>query len=75
MSDTYLDLCGLKCPLPVLKARRAMRDIVAGGVLEVRADDPAAALDFPHFCEVSGHDLLSLTSDDAGLLTIRIKRL
>ena len=55
--DLSLDLKGLKCPLPVLKARRAIGGMAAGAVLEVLADDPAAALDFAHFCEVGGHAL------------------
>ena len=56
-SDLLLDLTGLKCPLPVLKARRAIKGMAAGEVLEVLADDPAAELDFAHFCEVGGHAL------------------
>ncbi|MGU9962228.1 MAG: sulfurtransferase TusA family protein [Candidatus Puniceispirillales bacterium WSBS_2018_MAG_OTU23] len=56
--DMYLDLKGLKCPLPVLKARRAIKDMRVGQVLEVIADDPAAMFDFPHFCEVQGHGLI-----------------
>ena len=38
------------CPLPVLKARRQIGQMAAGEVLEVKADDPAAQLDFDHFC-------------------------
>jgi tRNA 2-thiouridine synthesizing protein A len=68
---TSLDLKGLKCPLPVLKARRAIKEMTPGQVLEVIADDPAAQLDFPHFCETTGHELLSLTSKGEGVdLTI-----
>ena len=60
-----LDLSGLKCPLPVLKARRAIKDMSAGEVLKVVATDPAAQLDFPHFCETAGHELISITSSDS----------
>ncbi|MGB1357383.1 MAG: sulfurtransferase TusA family protein [Candidatus Puniceispirillaceae bacterium] len=45
-----LDLTGLKCPLPVLKARRQIGQMESG-ILEVQADDPAAPLDFEHFCD------------------------
>ncbi len=55
MSDHHLDAIGLKCPLPVLKARRVIRDMQAGETLIIMADDPAAHLDFVHFCEVGGH--------------------
>jgi tRNA 2-thiouridine synthesizing protein A len=74
--NTPLDLKGLKCPLPVLKARRAIKEMTPGQVLTVIADDPAAQLDFPHFCETSGHELLSLTTEGEGVnftLTVKIK--
>jgi len=71
-----IDLTGLKCPLPVLKARRAIKDLTAGDILEVLADDPAAQLDFPHFCETAGHDLIkaNVAETENGIrLTFQIK--
>ncbi len=53
-----LDTTGLKCPLPVLKARRAMKEIAPGAVLEVRATDPGAVKDFEAFCATTGDELL-----------------
>jgi tRNA 2-thiouridine synthesizing protein A len=58
-ADSILDATGLLCPLPVLKARRALRGVPAGGVLEVLATDPGAAKDFEHFCHTTGCELLS----------------
>ncbi len=58
MADQVLDATGLKCPMPVLRARRALKRMESGEVLEVHADDPAAAKDFPAFCEVTGDTLL-----------------
>ena len=52
--EATLDARGLKCPLPVLKARRALKDIPAGGLLRVLATDPGATKDFAHFCETTG---------------------
>lgn len=54
-----LDVRGLRCPLPVLKARKAIAEVPAGGLLEVLATDPAATLDFRHYCNQSGHELVS----------------
>jgi tRNA 2-thiouridine synthesizing protein A len=54
-----LDTKGLKCPLPVLKARKAMRDVPEGGVLRVLATDPGAVKDFEHFCKTTGHQLVA----------------
>lgn len=52
-----LDARGLKCPLPVLKARRALKALPAGAVLEVLADDPAAPGDFRSFSQTAGYAL------------------
>lgn len=49
-----LDARGLKCPLPVLKARRALKDLPANALLRVLATDPGAINDFAHFCETTG---------------------
>ena len=54
-----LDVRGLKCPLPVLKARKAIQGIEVGALLEVLATDPAATLDFRHYAKQSGHELVS----------------
>jgi tRNA 2-thiouridine synthesizing protein A len=53
----HLDARGLKCPLPVLRARKAMKDVPAGGLLTVAATDPSAPADFENFCETTGHTL------------------
>lgn len=65
MTDTAeFDARGLLCPLPVLKARKRLQALSSGGTLIVLADDPAAIVDFPHFCQESGVELRDLT--DAG---------
>ena len=48
--DAELDARGLLCPLPVLRARKRLEGLAPGAVLRVLADDPAARIDFPHFC-------------------------
>ena len=68
-----MDLTGLKCPLPVLKARRQIGQMPAGGILVVIADDPAAPLDFDHFCQTGGHNLLESVAKD-GVFTMRIAK-
>ncbi|MEO1226328.1 MAG: sulfurtransferase TusA family protein [Pseudomonadota bacterium] len=59
----HLDATGLICPMPVLKARKALTDMQAGEELEVLTTDPAAHKDFGAFCETTGHRLLSVTVD------------
>jgi tRNA 2-thiouridine synthesizing protein A len=58
-----LDATGLLCPLPVLKARKRLNALSAGDQLRMRADDPAAVIDVPHFCAQAGHTLIDSTQD------------
>ena len=58
MTKTNLDASGLLCPLPVLKLRKHLKSIKIGDVVAVLADDPAAAIDIPHFCNETGHTLI-----------------
>lgn len=58
--DQDLDALGLLCPLPVLKARKRLGAMAPGAVLRLQADDPAAVVDVPHFCNESGHALLGV---------------
>ncbi|MDR3517197.1 MAG: sulfurtransferase TusA family protein [Azospirillaceae bacterium] len=53
-----LDAKGLRCPLPVLRARRMMKQMAVGDVLVVEATDPGAITDFPAFCAATGHCLV-----------------
>jgi len=57
-SETTLDLKGLKCPLPVLKTRKALTRLAAGDRLTVLTTDPMAEIDIPHFCSENGHTLV-----------------
>jgi tRNA 2-thiouridine synthesizing protein A len=52
-----LDTTGLKCPLPVLKAKKALKGLPPGARLEVRATDPGAPSDFAAFCDATGDTL------------------
>lgn len=54
-----LDLKGLKCPLPVLRAKKALKAMAPGAVLEVLATDPGSVKDFHAFCETTGDEMVS----------------
>ena len=56
--DKTLDARGLKCPLPVLLAKKALKSLPGGGVLEVLATDRGADADFVDFCELTGAVLI-----------------
>jgi tRNA 2-thiouridine synthesizing protein A len=68
-----LDAQGLKCPLPVLRARKKIREIAPGELLTVLATDPAALRDFQAFCEQTGHPFVSGLEAD-GVYTIILQR-
>lgn len=68
-----LDTKGLKCPLPVLKARRAMKELAPGDVLEVLATDPGSVKDFEAFCETTGDILLAQSQED-GVYVFHIRK-
>jgi tRNA 2-thiouridine synthesizing protein A len=73
MSETVLDVKGMNCPLPVLKANRALRGMPPGARLRVLATDRAAVADFQAFCRETGHALLAW-SEDAGVFSFLIRR-
>jgi len=58
-ADAVVDARGLACPLPVLKARKALQRLASGRRLMVEATDPMAAVDLPHLCSEEGHRLLA----------------
>jgi tRNA 2-thiouridine synthesizing protein A len=68
-----LDTTGLKCPLPVLRAKKRLKDIDAGAVMRVLATDPDAVADFEAFCAETGHTFVDW-SKDGDVLTITIQK-
>lgn len=68
-----LDLRGLKCPLPVLRTRKALRGLEPGARLVVRCTDPLAAIDIPHLLRETG-DRLDAAREEAGVLVFEIRR-
>ena len=53
-----LDATGLRCPLPVLRARKRLRGMAPGTLLEVLTDDPVSPIDMRFFCETEGHGIV-----------------
>ena len=73
MGDMLLDVKGLNCPLPVLRANRVLRGLAPGERLRVLATDRASVGDFRAFCRETGHDLLAF-SEEAGVFSFTIRR-
>jgi tRNA 2-thiouridine synthesizing protein A len=69
-----LDTSGLKCPLPVLKTKKALRALDSGELIRVTATDPAALDDFPAYCATAGHELVESRSDGAAYIFVIRKK-
>jgi tRNA 2-thiouridine synthesizing protein A len=73
MSESLLDVKGMSCPLPVLRANRTLRGLKPGERLRVLATDVAAVADFQAFCRETGHALLAWSEED-GVFSFLIRR-
>jgi tRNA 2-thiouridine synthesizing protein A len=73
MADKTLDAQGMACPLPILKAKKAIGEVPVGGTLEVLATDPGSVSDFAAFCRQMKHELVEST-ENAGVYRFLIKR-
>ncbi|HIF09677.1 MAG TPA: sulfurtransferase TusA family protein [Sneathiellales bacterium] len=73
MSTATLDTKGLICPLPILKTKKAMKELEAGDTLTVEATDPSSVKDMQAFCRVAGHELLACDEAD-GIYTYQIRK-
>ena len=71
--DLELDTSGLTCPLPLLKAKKALNGLETGNRLKVIATDPGSERDFQVFAEQSGHQLLDYDAKD-GVYTYLLEK-
>lgn len=69
-----IDARGLLCPLPVLRLRKFLNDAPVGTRIALIATDRMAAVDVPHFCAESGHELISTTELDGGATRYEVMR-
>ncbi len=74
MSETLLDVKGMACPLPVLRANRTLRGLPAGARLRVLATDRAAVADFQAYCRETGHALIAWSEEKGGVFSFVIRR-
>lgn len=58
MNEIIVDLRGLRCPHPVLRAKKALRNVPIGGTLVLECTDPLTVIDVPHFVNQIGHALV-----------------
>ena len=73
MADVTLDAKGLNCPLPILKAKKALKDVDVGGTLEILSTDPGSVADFESFCKTTGNELVE-SGEEGGAYRFIIKK-
>jgi tRNA 2-thiouridine synthesizing protein A len=71
--DKELDVRGLNCPLPILRTKKSLVDMITGQVLKIMATDPGSVIDFQVFADQTGNELLSLL-ETAGEFTFYMKK-
>jgi tRNA 2-thiouridine synthesizing protein A len=73
MADKVLDAKGLNCPLPILKAKKALKEVPDGGTLEILATDPGSVADFQAFTRQTGNELLE-QGEEGGVYRFLIRK-
>ncbi len=73
MADQLLDAKGLNCPLPILKAKKALKTVPEGGTLEILATDAGSVADFAAFCRTTGNELLE-QGEEAGVYRFVLRK-
>lgn len=75
MAEKIVDCVGLYCPVPIAEAAQALTTVAVGETITVLADDPGVQNDFPAWCRVTGHDLVSMDKVPDGFkIVIRRKK-
>ena len=73
MSTATLDAKGLNCPMPIVKTKKAMKDLEGGDILTVEATDPGSVKDMEAFCRMTGNELVD-SSEAEGIYIYQIKK-
>lgn len=73
MAEVMLDARGLSCPLPILKARKVLREMQTGQTLEIFTNDPSAPENFREFCDSANHELLECANIEGNVFRFVIK--
>ncbi len=71
--DKEVDARNLNCPLPILRCKKGLSDMLANQILKIMATDPGSVKDFEAFCKQTGHELLQLDKEES-VFTFYIKK-
>jgi tRNA 2-thiouridine synthesizing protein A len=71
--DKILDVRGLRCPMPIVKANNAIKEMRVGEIIKVISTDPGSRRDFESWCKKTGNKLLEI-SEEGGVFTYIIQK-
>ena len=71
--DRELNTDGLLCPFPVLKARKALKEMKTGDILKLHVDDPAGIIDVPYYCNETNNKIIETTINNQNQIYLIIK--
>ena len=69
-----VDARGLNCPLPILRAKKALADMTSGQILKVLATDPGSQRDFAAFAKQTGNEIVEVTAQDKTFIFLMRRR-
>jgi tRNA 2-thiouridine synthesizing protein A len=72
--DSTVDTCGLSCPMPLLKTKKALKGLKAGQILEILGTDPGSKKDIPDFGAKNGNTFLGMADGGKGLTRYYIRK-
>jgi len=72
--DRELDARGLNCPLPILRTKKSLNEMLSGQILRVLATDPGSVRDFQAFSRQTGHELLASSAEDGQFVFVLKKK-
>jgi tRNA 2-thiouridine synthesizing protein A len=72
--DRELDARGLNCPLPILRTKKSLNEMISGQILRVLATDPGSVRDFQAFSRQTGHELLASSVEDGQFVFVLKKK-
>ena len=72
--DQILDTCGLTCPMPLLKTKKALKGMNAGQILEIHGNDPGSKNDIPNWGNKGGNEFLGMEDIDGDVTKYFIKK-
>jgi tRNA 2-thiouridine synthesizing protein A len=73
-ADQTLDCVGLYCPMPIVKTAQRIKELKAGEVLEIVADDKGIKHDMPAWCQATGNECLSIVDEKNGEIKVYVKK-